>query len=69
VAPPFKRRFEDPAASAGPETGAAQGPIARASADVLRDEALARLDAALDEALNATFPASDPIAVHLPHAE
>jgi hypothetical protein len=68
VAIPFKRRSEDAAAPAAPETGATQERIAQASPDVLRDEAHARLDAALDEALSATFPASDPIAVHLPNA-
>jgi hypothetical protein len=68
VATPVKRPFKDAAAPAGPETGATPERIAQASPDVLRDEALARLDAALDEALSATFPASDPIAVHLPNA-
>jgi hypothetical protein len=68
VAIPINRRFEDAAASAGPETGATQEPIAQASVVPQGDDAHARLDAALDEALNATFPASDPIAVHLPNA-
>ena len=68
MATPVKRRFKDAAAPTGPKTGATPERIAEASPDVLHDEAHARLDAALDEALSATFPASDPIAVHLPNA-
>jgi hypothetical protein len=68
VTTPFKRRPDDAAAPAGPEAGVTRDPKSRAGADGPRDEAHARLDAALDEALNETFPASDPTAVHLPDA-
>jgi hypothetical protein len=56
MASPTGPRIDGPSAWHG-DAASAGGPD---------DEEHARLDSALDEALDETFPASDPIAVHLP---